>query len=61
MFKKIGNYLKDSKAELQKVIWPSRQQTKNHTLLVIGISLAVAVFLGVVDLILNKILELFVY
>ena len=61
MIKKLINYFKDSRIELKKVVWPSKQQTKNHTYLVIGVSLAVAVFLGAVDFLLNKILELFVY
>ncbi|MBT3689851.1 preprotein translocase subunit SecE [bacterium] len=58
---KLINYLKESRIELKKVIWPTKKQTKNHTFLVIGISLSVAIFLGAVDLLLNKILEIFVY
>jgi len=58
---KLVNYLKESKVELKKVIWPTKQQTRNHTLLVIGVSLAVALFLGAVDFILNKVLEIFIY
>jgi preprotein translocase subunit SecE len=61
MFKKLTNYIRESRVELKKVVWPSRKQTKNHTLLVIGISIAVALFLGAVDFILNQILELFLY
>ena len=52
------NYLKKSKEELAKVTWPSRQTTVNHTIMVIAISIAVALFLGGIDFILNKILEL---
>ncbi len=59
--RKLVKYIKDSRAELKKVVWPTKQQTRNHTLMVIGISLAVAVFLGAVDFILNKVLEIFVY
>jgi len=58
---KLVKYIKDSRAELKKVVWPTRQQTRNHTLMVIGVSLAVAVFLGAVDFILNKVLEIFLY
>lgn len=49
MFSKLVNYLKESKTELKKVTWPTRQQTITHTLLVIGISLGVAVFFGLLD------------
>ena len=61
MLNKFASYIKDSRAELRKVVWPTKKQTKNHTLMVIGISLAVAVFLGAIDFLLNKILEIFVY
>lgn len=54
------NYLKNSREELAKVSWPSRQVTIKHTFMVIGVSLAVAVFLGAIYLVLTKILELIV-
>jgi len=57
---KLINYLKKSREELGKVVWPSRQTTMNHTGIVIVISIAVAIFLGAVDYILNKILQLFI-
>ncbi|HAH04810.1 MAG: Preprotein translocase, SecE subunit [Parcubacteria group bacterium GW2011_GWA2_43_17] len=58
---KLVQYIKDSRVELKKVVWPTRQQTRNHTLLVIGVSLGVAIFLGAIDFILNQVLEIFVY
>lgn len=58
---KLTQYIKDSKVELKKVVWPSKRETRNHTLMVIGISLGVAVFLGVVDYGLNLLLQLFIY
>lgn len=57
MFKKLINYLKESQEELKKVVWPSKKETKNHTLLVIGISLGVAMILGALDFLFNLILE----
>jgi len=60
MFKKFFNYLKASKRELKKVSWPSRKETTKYTLVVIGISIGMAIFLGLADylfsLILSKIL-----
>jgi preprotein translocase subunit SecE len=52
IFSKLANYLRDSIAELKKVTWPTKKQTTEYTLLVIGISLALALFIGVVDYIL---------
>ena len=51
---KIINYFKEAKSELKKVVWPSREQTINHTLLVVGISLGVAIFLGLLDYLFTK-------
>lgn len=54
------NYLKNSREELAKVSWPTRQTTINHSIMVIGVSIAVAIFLGVIDFALTKVLELIV-
>jgi preprotein translocase subunit SecE len=54
---RVVNYLKEAKEELRKVVWPNRQELIRHTLIVIGISLAVAVFLGVFDFIFSEVLE----
>ena len=58
MANKLSQYVQDSWVELKKVVWPTKKQAINHTLLVIGFSLSVAVFLGLVDFGLNKLLEL---
>jgi len=54
------SYLKDTKAELKHVSWPTKDQTISYTLLVIVISLGVAALLGVFDAIFKKALELFI-
>ncbi|MFA6194420.1 MAG: preprotein translocase subunit SecE [Patescibacteria group bacterium] len=46
---KLTTYFKESVAELKKVTWPTKRETYNYTLLVIGISLGVAIFLGLLD------------
>ena len=45
----ITNYFKTSYEELSKVAWPTRQEAVRHTLLVVGISLVMAAFFGIVD------------
>ena len=47
-------YLRESIAELKKVVWPSRKQTRDHTVMVIAVSIGVALFLGLIDLILER-------
>jgi len=46
---KIITFFKEVKVELAKVSWPTRKQTVVYTLVVIGISLFMAVFLGLLD------------
>ncbi|MFA5644706.1 MAG: preprotein translocase subunit SecE [Patescibacteria group bacterium] len=57
---KLTNYIKESIIELKKVSWPSKKETYRYTLLVIGISILVAVFLGALDYIFNFGLEFLV-
>ena len=54
---KLIDYLKGSREELSKVVWPSRETITNHSAMVIGISIAVAIFLGAIDFALSKVLE----
>ena len=53
MSNRISNYIKASVEEMKKVTWPTKKETRNYTFLVIGISLAVAAFLGALDYIFN--------
>lgn len=46
---KLINYIKESIAEMKKVTWPTKKETSNYTLLVIGISIGMAIFLGILD------------
>jgi len=46
---KIIQFLKEVRVELAKVSWPTRNQTILYTLVVIGISISMAVFLGLMD------------
>ena len=53
----IIKYIRDSKEELLKVTWPSKEKTINSTILVISVSIAIAAFLGGLDYGFNKLLE----
>lgn len=57
---KIANFLKEARAELKKVNWPTKKQATNYTLAVIGISIAVAVFLGGLDYLFGYILKSYI-
>lgn len=51
------DYLKDTRAELRHVAWPTRTQTVVFTVLVVAISIFVSVYLGVFDYIFTGTLE----
>ena len=55
---KLIKYLIEAKQELKKVTWPTKKETIKNTMLVIGISIGVAIFLGSLDYLFNWIVEL---
>ncbi|HXK35469.1 MAG TPA: preprotein translocase subunit SecE [Candidatus Paceibacterota bacterium] len=57
---KLSSFFRDVVAELQRVNWPTRQETLKYTAVVIGASAAVAVFLGALDLLFSTILSRFI-
>jgi len=48
-------------SELKKVTWPSRQETIRLTLLVIAVSVAIGVVLGVLDLLFTRLLDIVLF
>ena len=50
---KLTTYVKASYEEMKKVTWPTKKETTNYTILVIIFSLAVALFLGLLDYVFN--------
>jgi len=46
---KLITYLKEVKTETKKINWPTRERALKYSLIVIGISLFVAMFLGAFD------------
>lgn len=57
---KLWTFVKEARAELRKVNWPTRAQTIKFTGVVIGMSLAVAIFLGTLDYLFEYILKAFI-
>ena len=60
MFQRLINYLKETRQEMRHVNWPTRKNTILFTLLVIGVSAAVAVFLGFLDFVFQYLLDKFI-
>ncbi len=57
---KLTKYFRDTAAELKQVSWPSQHQALLYTALVIGVSAAVALFVGLVDFIFSQGISLLV-
>ena len=53
----MWNYFKEVRAEMRHVSWPSRQLTIAYSAVVIGVSAAVAVYLGLLDYIFRFFIE----
>lgn len=55
--KKLVKFLKEVRSELKKVRWPTREQTLKLSMVVIFITLVVALYIGALDLVFAKIME----
>ena len=58
MWKESQQFLREVKTEMKKVSWPTRKDTINSTSVVLITVLLVAIFLGLIDLGLSKIIGL---
>lgn len=51
-----GKYLNEVSEEVKKVSWPSRQQTLDMTVLVVGVSLLIGIYIGALDFMFQELL-----
>lgn len=58
VFGKWLQFLREVKTELQKVTWPTKEQTIRSTIGVIVLAIVVSLFLGVVDMGLSGLVQL---
>lgn len=54
---KITTYLKNTRAELAHVIWPTQREVISYTVVVIAIALLVAGMLGLFDVLLLEVIR----
>jgi preprotein translocase subunit SecE len=54
---RIRRYIDESWSELKKVTWPTREQTRNLTVLVFVVSAAIGIYIAVWDLLFVKIIQ----
>ncbi len=58
MIKKIRKFLEEVRFEMKKVSWPTWEELRGSTYVVLSLSALLAVFLFVVDLILNRLVAI---
>ena len=56
----LVQFLKETKIELKKVKWPSKDEVVRLTLIVIAVSAGVSLFISALDFIFTKLTQLFV-
>jgi len=50
-------YIRDTRAEMSHVAWPTQQQTVVFTALVVLVSIVTAAYLGVLDFVFTRVLQ----
>ena len=46
---RLMQYLRETRAEMRKVVWPTREEATNLTIIVVVTIIAMSAFFGVVD------------
>ena len=57
---RIITFLKEVKLEMKKVNWPTREETIKYTLIIIGASIVVAIYLGGLDVLFTFLIKEFI-
>ena len=51
LFARIGKWFRELKSECRKIVWPTREQTINNTLVVLASVVIIGIFIWVLDLV----------
>jgi preprotein translocase subunit SecE len=57
MFEKIKHFFSETRVEMRKVTWPTRDELKESTKIVIAATFVVTIFIGIVDQILSLLVK----
>ena len=53
----VSQYIQETKAELRKVVWPTRDEATNLTVVVLAVTVVMTAILGGIDYLFSKLLE----
>ncbi|GJM40386.1 MAG: hypothetical protein DHS20C20_06680 [Ardenticatenaceae bacterium] len=56
----VSRYWRETRGELRKVTWPTRDESRRLTIIVIGVTIAFALFLWVFDLLFSNVIQLLI-
>jgi len=51
---KVIKFLKETRTEMTKVTWPTKDEIIGSTIVTVVVSIVVSIFIGIVDFILDK-------
>ena len=54
----VRRWFSETRSELRKVTWPTPEQTRNLTLVVLAVCIVMGAFLGIVDYVLTQLVRL---
>lgn len=57
---RITRFLRETRSELRKVVWPTRREAMNMTAIVLGVTVLMAAGLGIVDWLFTELFALVV-
>jgi len=57
---RLMQYLRETRAELRKVVWPTRQEAINLTAIVVTTIITMSIFFGAVDYLLTQVFRLLI-
>ncbi|MGF1573241.1 MAG: preprotein translocase subunit SecE [Sumerlaeia bacterium] len=57
LFSRITNFFSEVRTETEKVSWPSKEELKTYTIVVISSSIVVGILIGIWDLLLTEVIK----
>ena len=51
LFARIGKWFRELESECRKIVWPTREQTINNTLVVLASVVIIGIFIWVLDIV----------
>ena len=61
MWEKVKQFFREVRTELSKVTWPTRKEILAATLVVVVFTLITSIYLGLVDVIISKLVRVFIW